>query len=196
MSPESVKAVRVSPSLRWCKGRVRTRAATVALVLACVAALGVGCSSAGEAGAGSRNRMESNVDGTGPTATHTKLSGPVRTDLDPLVRRFPALGAPVRASWQSGVLGDERMPGPSSFWIDAIVTLQPETAQKLRSSDSLEAADSPRVTENLRKFLPPGPWLSGTDLDRVVSDTSMGYYSHTFMARDVDVIVLIAEGGN
>lgn len=184
----------MSRSQLRCTGQVRTRAATAALVLACITALGAGCGSAGEAGAGSRNRTETNVDGRGTAAPHTKPSGPVRTDLDPLTRRFPALGTPVTASWQSGVLGDDRVPGPSSFWIDAIVTLQPETARKLRSSGSLEPARPPRVTEDLRKALPPGPWLAGAELDRAVSSSSKGYYSHTFMARDADVIVLIARG--
>ncbi len=135
------------------------------------------------------------MDSMGTAAIHTKPSGPVRTDLAPLTRRFPELGVPVSASWQSGALGDDRVPGPSSFWIDAIVTLAPETAQKLRSSGSLEPADTPEITEDLRKALPPGPWLTGTDLDRLVSG-GKDYYSHTFIAKDSDVVVLIAEGGN
>ncbi len=135
------------------------------------------------------------MDSMGTAAIHTKPSGPVRTDLVPLTRRFPALGVPVSASWQSGAMGDDRVPGPSSFWIDAIVTLAPETAQQLRSSGFLEPADSPEITEDLRGALPPGPWLTGAALDRIVSD-GRNYHSHTFIAKDSDVVVLIAEGGN
>jgi len=167
----------------------------VVLGLAYVAALGAGCSSAGEAGVGSQNRTETNVESTSPAATHTEPSGPVRTDLDPLTRRFPALGTPVTASWQSGSLGDDRVPGPSSYWIDAIVTLKPEVALKLRSSGALEPADPPEITKDLSKVLPPGPWLAGTDLDHIVSGSG-GYHSRTFIAKDSDVIVLIAEGSS
>lgn len=174
---------------------VRIRSVMVVLMLGCFAALGASCGPAGDAEGDSRNRMQTDSDGSGSEA-HTQPSGPMRTDLDPLIRRFPALGAPVTASWQSGVLGNKRVPGPSSYWIDAVVTLQPETARELRSTNSLAPTDSPKVTEDLRKALPPGPWLAGTQLDRIVSaGGSDAYRTQTFIAKDVDVIVLIAEGG-
>ncbi|MFC0623127.1 hypothetical protein [Kribbella deserti] len=98
----------------------------------------------------------------------------------------------MRASWQAGVLGDQRVPGPSSYWIDAIVTLQPETARTLRKSGVVTTA-VPAITAALRSALPSGPWQTGADLDRVVSGTS-GYACRAYLAKDTDVIVLIAEG--
>jgi hypothetical protein len=131
-----------------------------------------------------------------PTATvtaHARPSGEVRTDLAPIKRRFAALGTPERASWQAGILGDVRVPGPSSYWIDAVVTLQPESARTLRKSGTATTTAAPVITAALRSALPSGPWLTGDDLNRVVSGT-YGYACRAYLAKDTDVIVLIAEG--
>ncbi|MCL2490908.1 MAG: hypothetical protein FWF36_09375, partial [Propionibacteriaceae bacterium] len=52
---------------------------------------------------------------------HTR--GQRRTDLEPLTKRFPLLGSPVAAIWYSGQMGDDSIPGPTTYWIDAVVTL-------------------------------------------------------------------------
>ncbi len=56
----------------------------------------------------------------------------MRTDLEPLTKRFSALGGPVSATWMSGTMGDARVPGPSTYWLDAIVELAPMRARDLR----------------------------------------------------------------
>jgi hypothetical protein len=45
-------------------------------------------------------------------------SGELRHDPEPLTARWPAL-----AAWMSGTYGDDRVPGPSRYWIDAVATL-------------------------------------------------------------------------
>lgn len=160
----------------------------------CLVVVLTACGPTDQAGSESRSTPQAKGTTVAPSATHTKPNGAVRTDPEPITRRFAALGKPLTVSWQSGILGDERMPGPSSYWIDAIATLEPQTARKLRSSGALTPIDGPGVTEALHSAVPPGPWLGGAELDRVVSGGGFG--AHTYIARDTDVIVLIAEGGS
>jgi hypothetical protein len=65
-------------------------------------------------------------------ATKSK-SNPVRHDLEQLTKRFSALGLPIDASWVSGGMGDPGVPGPSLYWIDAIVELKADTASDLEA---------------------------------------------------------------
>lgn len=84
-------------------------------------------------------------------------SNPVRHELEPLTKRFPALGPPVAASWVSGDWGSPRMPGPSLYWIDAIVEVSSATADGLEASyRPVPTANQPDVLETLRGRLPPG----------------------------------------
>ncbi len=156
----------------------------------CLVVVLTACGLTDQAGPESRSTPQAK----GTAVAHTKPNGAVRTDPEPITRRFAALGKPQAVSWQSGILGDERVPGPSSYWIDAVVTLEPQTARKLRTSGALTPIDAPAVTKTLHGAVPSGPWLGGTDLDRVVSGG--GFSARTVIARDADVIVLIAEGSS
>lgn len=159
-----------------------------------VVALG-GCSAESDMESRRQGASQSQGTPTASTTAHARPSDAVRTDPAPIKRRFVALGDPLRVSWQAGIFGDQRVPGPSSYWIDAVVTLQPEIARKLRNSGALASTAPPTVTADLRGALPHGSWLTGADLDRVVSGTS-NYSCHAYLAKDTDVIVLIAEGSN
>lgn len=61
-----------------------------------------------------------------------QADGGLRTDLEPLVERFPVLADATEALWVGGTLGDGRTPGPSLNWIDAWVTLDQPTWDELR----------------------------------------------------------------
>ena len=71
-------------------------------------------------------------------------TGSVRHDLEPLTKRFSALATPISATWMSGTLSGDS-PGPSTYWIDGVVTLRPEVAQSLRALGAAAAPDSPDV---------------------------------------------------
>jgi len=58
-------------------------------------------------------------------------TGERRNDVEPLVRRFPLLGQPVAAVWYSGTMGSDDAPGPSTYWIDAVVTVDADTAHQI-----------------------------------------------------------------
>lgn len=119
--------------------------------------------------------------------------GPVRTDLDPLTKRFPALGEPVSATWQSGVLGDEEAPGPASYWIDAVVVLQPAVAESLRARPGLTVTELPQLSPGAAASLPEARWLAAPELDSAFS--ANGFAGQAFIAENADTVVLLAKGG-
>ncbi|MFI2753288.1 hypothetical protein ACGIF2_07620 [Cellulomonas sp. P22] len=106
-----------------------------------------------------------------PDESPTKSgTGEVRHELEPLVSRIPALSAATDATWLSGTLGDSRAPGPSLYWIDAVVVLPDEAADGMRASLDLEpAAGAPEVADGLEATLPEGDLLQGDALDEAFS---------------------------
>jgi len=131
--------------------------------------------------------------GTLPAAERNE-GGPVRTDLAPLTRRFPALGDPMAAHWQSGTLGDARAPGPTSYWIDAIVQVRPDTATALRERAAAQPCPTPEVAEALAGRVPEGQWVGGEGLDRAFA--SGGFAGRAYVNSDTDTVVLVVQGGN
>jgi hypothetical protein len=116
--------------------------------------------------------------------------GPVRDDMAPLTRRFTALGDPVAARWKSGTLGDPDMPGPSSYWIDAVVQVSPAVAERL--GDNTDDADPPEVVDDLAPELPDGPWVGSEQLDRALSTS--GFSADVRLDPGTDTVVVRAVG--
>ena len=133
---------------------------------------------------------------TGATlpAAERNEGGPVRTDLAPLTRRFRSLGDPEAAHWQSGTLGDGRAPGPTSYWIDAIVQVRPDTAAQLRERATQQPRPAPRVAEALAGDLPAGQWVGSDALDRAFA--TGGFAGQAYVHSDANTVVLVVQGGN
>ncbi|MCC2317925.1 hypothetical protein [Cellulomonas chengniuliangii] len=113
----------------------------------------------------------SSTRSTMPSESPTKSgTGELRHDLEPLVSRIPALSAVEEATWLSGTLGDPGVPGPSLYWIDAVVVLPSEAADGMRASLDLEpAAQAPDAADGLDGALPEGDLLQGPALDEAFS---------------------------
>lgn len=154
-----------------------------ALLLICLASLpglGSGCVAA----------VTDPVSPTIVEATKTG-SGEIRHDLAPLVKRVPALADARAATWYSGTLGDS--PGPSTYWIDAVVTLPATRATTLRAELDLDdLGTAPDVVDGLRPLLPE-QLLAGDQLDAEYA--AGGWLVTTALgAKDpVLVITLIGE---
>ncbi|PWW65649.1 hypothetical protein [Actinokineospora spheciospongiae] len=118
-------------------------------------------------------------------------TGELRTDLDPLTKRFPLLAQAETAEWMSGTLGDDRVPGPSTYWIDAIVTLPRATVTEI-SEGAREGTAAPEVVEGLRDHLPEGPFLTGESLDGAFS--GQGWSVTAYLAKDTNTVVLVTVG--
>ncbi|RMI13558.1 hypothetical protein EBM89_03880 [Cellulomonas triticagri] len=129
-----------------------------------------------------------------PSGAPTKAgTGETRHDLEPLTTRIPALTQVDEATWMSGTLGDEDVPGPSLSWIDAVVTLPAGVADGLRSSMELTPATvAPGVVDGLRGALPTGGLVEGPALDEAFS--SDGWQSTAYLEADGDTLVLLVVG--
>lgn len=112
-----------------------------------------------------------------------------RTDLEPLTSRFPDLGDPVSATWQSGTLGDDRTaPGPSTYWIDAAVTVEPEVADSLRAQASSDPGPQMDVVDVVRDE------VGDADLDPVPLAGPEGWHVDAWITVDRDVVIVSARG--
>jgi len=100
--------------------------------------------------------------------TNKMGSGELRTDLAPLATRFEDLADAESARWSSGSLGgDDRVPGPSTSWIDAVVVLPQASYDALRAAhEYAESAEAPSVADALAASVPAGPLLVSSDLDQ------------------------------
>lgn len=117
---------------------------------------------------------------------------PVRHEFAPLTTRFPALGTPIAASWISGDMGDPRAPGPSLYWIDAVVELSPATAAELKSTyHPGPSGHRPEVWGTLQDQLPPGDYLTGDALDAAFRTKTQ---AKVFLAEDEPTVVITATG--
>ena len=58
----------------------------------------------------------------------------LRTDREPIEKRYPQLGAFTSVHRLGGTLGGDRVPGPSTYFIEAAVELRPRTRRRCASS--------------------------------------------------------------
>ena len=132
---------------------------------------------------------------TGDTTENTMTAeksgtGEVRSDLEPLTSRFPQLGTAESAIWLSGTLGGDRVPGPKTYWIDAVVVLPAAEYDALRSLYSYEpAVEAPDVVDALKDSV-PSPLLVSDDLD---TEFSQGEFrSEVFLNDETRSVVVVS----
>lgn len=167
-------------NFRWAS---KSGAVVLSLTFAMIGLSGCGPSSH------DRQQMETNLNA--PAAKTT--SNPVRHELEPLTKRFPALGSPITASWVSGDMGDTRVPGPSLYWIDSIVELSPAVADDLKKRyRAVPTTELPDVWETLRADLPQGQLLGSQQLNAAFTSTRIK--SKAYLAEDAPIIVITAIG--
>jgi hypothetical protein len=113
----------------------------------------------------------------------------LRTDLDPLTKRFPAIGQPTSATWESGTLGDSRAaPGPSTYWIDAVVALEPQVATTLRSTSSDAGPAGPDLVQAVAEE------VDGESYRKVALTGPQMWQVDAWLVDDSDVLVISARG--
>lgn len=130
-----------------------------------------------------------------PTEATKSGTGELRTDLEPLLKRFPVLEGVEQAHWMSGRFGDPDNPGPSTYWIDAVVTLPPATISRLRADHAPAPAEvTPDVVDGLREQLPAGPFLGGAALNKAF--THERWSASAYLDERTNQLVLVAISGN
>lgn len=118
--------------------------------------------------------------------------GVLRDDLEPLVRRLPKLAGATAASWTSGTLGDPRVPGPTLYWIDAVVELDEATIAAARAipADEVELPDD--LHDTVRSRAPEGPFVASQQLDQFFSDGA--WHAQAWLAVGEPIVVLVITG--
>ncbi|GED96800.1 hypothetical protein [Gordonia crocea] len=137
-----------------------------------------------------------------PSPTTTTAWGAVAHDTSPFLKHFPALGKPVAASWSKGspsTPSKERidLPGPSSTRLDAVVTVDPAVAARLRTEVGEPDPDSsqppppatPELAPALQVEVPPGPFIVG----RSTLGTTYGWNCVVYVDRTRPVVVVVAS---
>jgi hypothetical protein len=150
-----------------------------------IAALLVGCAAL----AGCQEPEES----VRPTGAEKIAAAEVRTDREPIEKRFPQLGAFTGVHWLGGTLGDDRVPGPSTYFIEAAVELRPEDAAALRQHYAFAPAADPRPPAQLAGHLGGSGWTSSTELDRAVSPSEWGVRVHLRPDRPVAYLSALGQ---
>jgi hypothetical protein len=100
------------------------------------------------------------------TAATSRPTAEIRHDTDVLAQTFPALGAPVSASWITWDNADDKSSKLRLTWTDAVVQVTPETmGELLERGNAEDFGHQPAVQKVLEPELPPGPFLTGVELN-------------------------------
>lgn len=129
-----------------------------------------------------------------PATPATKsIDGGGKTDPAPVLKRLPGLAQPQDIRWASGTFGDPRNPGPSTYWIDALVILAPADVagwQALATDPAVPPAD---VAAPVAATLPPGAWRGSPALDAALKPLA-GWSAHGYLAEGKDLLLVTAMG--
>ena len=118
--------------------------------------------------------------------------GVVRKELEPLAQRLPKLAGATSASWTSGTLGDSRVPGPSLYWIDAVVALDDATCAAARGISADEAELPDDLQDAIRSRAPEGLFVASKQLDQFFSDGT--WHAKAWLAVGEPTVVLAITG--
>lgn len=127
-----------------------------------------------------------------PAPAERSGTGELRHDLKPLTDRLPPLADAAEATWMSGTLGDDRAPGPSTYWIDAVVTLDDTDFADLRAeADAQATTEAPTVDPGLDDDVPDGPYLRSDALDELFSPD--GYETNVFLDDATHTVIVTSR---
>ncbi len=125
-------------------------------------------------------------------STDKQGDGQLRSDLEPLVNRFPALAAADSATWVSGTMGSSDVPGPSTYWIDAVIVLPPNEYAALKERATEAVAEQPEgFSGELAPAVPGGGLLGSAELDALFSQD--GFSTTAVLVDDGQTLLLSSK---
>ncbi|MBL8931216.1 MAG: hypothetical protein JNL54_13940 [Kineosporiaceae bacterium] len=127
-----------------------------------------------------------------PAATK-HLDGGLRSDPAPVLQRLPGLPQPRTISWASGVFGDPRNPGPSTYWIDAVVTLAAPDAARLAPMATEPRPAPTDLASPVAALLPAGDLLGSASLDAAASPVT-GWGARVYLVEGTSTLLITAVG--
>lgn len=118
------------------------------------------------------------------------------TDSAPVLDRTRGLPDDARFLWFSGTLGGDA-PGPSTYWLDAMVTMTEHQAQKLREvcppdGVSVGSASAPDVLDALETQIPVDDLMECPELATQIEVD--GWQTRAWMSPTEPVLVLSLLG--
>lgn len=124
----------------------------------------------------------------GCSSTESAPSVPtVRQDAAPIQKRVTNIGDRFSVRWVGGITGDERVPGPSATWLDAVITLNDAgVTGRLRDAAGVNpVASRPEISAELGD---PGTGLTSAGLDAFVAVEPGTVRAHLDSDRGVLVV--------
>lgn len=116
-----------------------------------------------------------------------------RTDVDPITKRWPQLGGIQEAHWVGGTLTDDGAPGPSSYFVEAVVVLAPADVARLTSQHHFAPAPTrPDPPASLKPYVREGNWLSDGEVDQAF--TPPQWVSQIYVQPDNALAYISAKG--
>ncbi|EON31792.1 hypothetical protein GTC6_15988 [Gordonia terrae C-6] len=119
--------------------------------------------------------VSSTADSSSPSQPTKVLTTGPRRDIEPVAARFPALADSTVDGWAAGTLGDAstgRVPGPSTYWFDAVVTAgADQVAEWVQEYDATPVPHPDPPVSALHDLVPAGELLGSPELDRAFSST-------------------------
>jgi hypothetical protein len=100
------------------------------------------------------------VDVGADPAPSTSGLDTLRTDPDPIAKRFPGLGEFTAVHWIAWYRTDPRVPGPNAYDLQALVVLSPADAAAAAAAYAWESAPADAdatMREELRPYAPAQP---------------------------------------
>ena len=93
----------------------------------------------------------------------------------------------------SGTYGDSRNPGPSTYWIDAVITLDDKHIDDLgRAYSPVPTGQAPSVVDGMRAYLPSGPFRTSDALDEAFKEGR--WWARAYLDPQSHKLVLVATG--
>lgn len=127
------------------------------------------------------------------TTAQKSGTGQLRTDGEPLTKRFSVLQAPLEVRWMSGTYGDSRNLGPSTYWIDAVITLDDNHINDLTAAYApTSTGETPSVVDGMKKHLPPGPFRTSDALNAAFKEGR--WWARAYLDPQSHKLVLVATG--
>ena len=120
--------------------------------------------------------------------------GAIRTDAAYVMTQFPGLGRLTEAHWVTGRKGDDRVPGPSVYYLDGVVTLAPAMVSSLKT---LPRSVPQRITDvldaDLAALAPAGTLVWPLELEQRTMQASPQYAVTLAVVEGTATAVLTAS---
>lgn len=136
--------------------------------------------------------METNPGSAEMKAAKTG-DGKVRNELAPIAARFPMLKNAKSIQWTSGVMGDPAMPGPSLYWIDAVIRPDAALLEKISQLEGLAHAQPPGDTHPaIQRLIPEGRYQTLPELDGLFTHGT--WLCKAYFEPSQNLVLLLAKG--